>query len=45
MASHPDTKIDCSKVYVKTSSFATPDNMFDGAFAAVDFKKGECVLC
>ena len=43
MASHPDTKIDCSKVYVKRSSFATDDNDFDGAFAAVAMKKGACV--
>jgi hypothetical protein len=41
MTSHPDTKIDCSKVYVKTSSFATPDNQFDGTFSAVPFKKGK----
>ncbi len=41
MASHKDTKIDCSKVYVKTSSFATKDNQFDGAFAAVPIKEGE----
>ena len=40
MTSHPDTKIDCSKVYVKRSSFATDDNDFDGAFAAVSLKKG-----
>jgi hypothetical protein len=40
MAAHPDTKIDCSKVYVKRSSFATEDNEFDGAFAAVAIKKG-----
>jgi len=40
MTSHPDTKIDCSKVYVKRSSFATDDNDFDGAFAAVALKKG-----
>jgi hypothetical protein len=40
MASHPDTKIDCSKVYVKRSSFATTETEFDGAFAAVPIKKG-----
>ena len=40
MASHPDTKIDCSKVYVKRSSFATTEAEFDGAFAAVPIKKG-----
>ena len=43
MASHPDTKIDCSKVYVKRSSFATEDNEFDGAYAAVPIKKGSCL--
>tara|TARA_B100000963_G_scaffold352101_1_gene364770 strand:- start:1414 stop:1842 length:429 start_codon:yes stop_codon:yes gene_type:complete len=37
------SKIDCSKVIVKTSSFSTPDNKFDGAFAIVDIKKGELV--
>ena len=36
-------KVDCSKVYVDTSSFSTPDNYFDGAFAKVDIKKGELV--
>ncbi len=41
MASHKDTKVDCSKVYVKTSSFATKDNQFDGAFAAVPIKEGK----
>ena len=40
MASHAETKIDCSKVYVKRSSFATSENEFDGAFAAVPIKKG-----
>lgn len=45
MASHKDTKIDCSKVYVKTSSFATKDNQFDGAFAAVPIKEGEFSSC
>lgn len=40
MASHPDTKIDCAKVYVKRSSFASVDNEFDGAFAAVAIKQG-----
>jgi len=41
MASHKDTKVDCSKVYVKSSTFSTPDNQFDGAFAAVPIKEGE----
>ena len=42
MTSHPDTKIDCSKVYVKKSSFSTEETGdFDGAFAAVAIKKGE----
>jgi hypothetical protein len=40
MASHLETKIDCSKVYVKRSSFATTEAEFDGAFAAVPIKKG-----
>jgi hypothetical protein len=41
MASHPDTKIDCSKVYVKKSSFSNEKTgEFDGAFAAVAIKKG-----
>lgn len=42
MASHPDTKVDCSKVYVKRSSFSNEQTGdFDGAFAAVPFKKGK----
>mmetsp|Transcript_5949 Transcript_5949/g.12198 ORF Transcript_5949/g.12198 Transcript_5949/m.12198 type:complete len:82 (+) Transcript_5949:317-562(+) len=41
MASHPETKIDCSKVYVKRSTFSNEKTgMFDGAFAAVPFKEG-----
>ena len=41
MASHPETKIDCSKVYVKKSSFSNEETGdFDGAFAAVDIKEG-----
>jgi hypothetical protein len=36
-------RVDCSKVYVDTSKFATGDNIFDGAFASVDIKKGELV--
>jgi hypothetical protein len=43
MASHPETKIDCSKVYVKRSTFASAEHEFDGAFAAVPFKKGASV--
>jgi hypothetical protein len=43
MASHPDTKIDCSKVYVKLSSFASEGNEFDGAFATVPIKKGSVI--
>mmetsp|Transcript_8332 Transcript_8332/g.11962 ORF Transcript_8332/g.11962 Transcript_8332/m.11962 type:complete len:154 (+) Transcript_8332:67-528(+) len=44
MTSHADTKIDCSKVYVKQSSFSNEETgMFDGAFAAVDIKEGELV--
>jgi len=38
-----DSKIDCSKVYVNTSSFSTEDNKFEGAFARVDIKKGDLV--
>lgn len=42
MQNHPETKIDCSKVYVKQSSFSNEETgMFDGAFAAVDFKEGK----
>ena len=44
MSAHPETKIDCSKVYVKQSSFSNEQTgMFDGAFAAVDIKEGELV--
>jgi hypothetical protein len=44
MASHPDTKVDCSKVYIKKSSFSNEKTgEFDGAFAAVPIKKGELV--
>ena len=38
-----DTKIDCSKVYVKASTFSCENNKFDGAFAKVDIKKGDLV--
>lgn len=42
MASHPDTLIDCSKVYVKQSSFSNEETgYFDGAFAAVPIKEGK----
>ena len=45
MTSHPDTKIDCSKVYVKKSTFSNEETGdFDGAFAAVAIKEGELVL-
>ena len=37
------SKVDCSKVYVKTSSFSTKSNEFDGAFANTDIKNGELV--
>ncbi|GFH60096.1 hypothetical protein CTEN210_16572 [Chaetoceros tenuissimus] len=44
MASHPETKIDCSKVYVKKSSFSNEETGdFDGAFAAVAIKEGELI--
>jgi len=42
MSAHPDSKIDCSKVYVKKSGFSNEQTGdFDGAFAAVDIKEGE----
>ena len=45
MASHPDTKVDCSKVYIKKSTFSNEETGdFDGAFAAVAFKKGASVF-
>jgi hypothetical protein len=38
-----ENKIFCSNVIVKKSSFSNVDTGdFDGAFAAIDFKKGEC---
>jgi len=37
------SKVDCSKVYVDTSTLSTPENTFNGAFAKVDIKKGELV--
>ncbi len=37
------SKVDCSKVYVKPSSFSTKTTPFDGAFANTDIKKGELV--
>lgn len=44
MASHPETVIDCSKVYVKRSNFSTEETgYFDGAFANVQIKKGDLV--
>eukprot|EP00978_Attheya_sp_CCMP212_P027449 scaffold91900_cov59-Attheya_sp.AAC.10 len=44
MTSHADTKIDCSRVYVKKSSFSNEETGdFDGAFAAVPIKAGELV--
>ena len=36
-------KVDCSKVEVYQSSFSTKSNIFDGAFAKADIKKGELV--
>ena len=41
--SRPDSKVDCAMVYVAVSGFATPDNQFDGAFAARDIAKGDLV--
>ena len=37
------TKVDCSRVYVDTSKFSTPNKPFDGVFAKTDIKKGELV--
>lgn len=37
------TKIDCSKVFVDTSNFSTPNNKINGVFAKVNIKKGELV--
>jgi SET domain-containing protein len=37
------SKVDCSKVYVAKSTFSTEENIFDGAFAKIDIKKGELV--
>ncbi len=37
-----ENKIECSKVFVKKSSFSNEETgEFDGAFAAVDIKEGE----
>ena len=36
-------KVDCSKVYVNTSTMSSVDNQFDGAFARVDINNGELV--
>ena len=35
--------IDCSKVYVTTSSLSTKDNIFNGAYARKDIMKDEIV--
>tara|TARA_A200000159_G_C7058535_1_gene229318 strand:- start:138 stop:548 length:411 start_codon:yes stop_codon:yes gene_type:complete len=35
--------VDCSKVYIDTSTFSTPDNKFSGAFASIDIKQGELI--
>jgi len=44
MASHPDTIIDCSKVYVKKSTFSNEETGdFAGAFAAVPIKEGDLI--
>ena len=37
------SKVDCSKVYVNTSTYSTEERIFDGAFAKVNIKKGELV--
>ena len=36
-------KVNCSNVYVNTSTFATKHNNFDGAFATNDLKKNDIV--
>jgi hypothetical protein len=36
-------KVDCSKVYVDTSTFSISEKPFDGAFASVDIKCGDLV--
>ena len=44
MASHPDTLVDCSKVFVKKSTFSNEETGdFAGAFAAADLKEGDLV--
>tara|TARA_B110000438_G_scaffold172877_1_gene165224 strand:+ start:107 stop:535 length:429 start_codon:yes stop_codon:yes gene_type:complete len=37
------SKVDCSKVYVDTSTFSTSNNIFDGVFAKANIIKGELV--
>jgi hypothetical protein len=37
------TEVDCSKVFVGTSTFSTSDNKFNGAFAKTRIKNGELV--
>jgi hypothetical protein len=37
------SKVDCRNVYVSSSGFSTVDNVFDGAFAAVDIAEGQLV--
>ena len=37
------TKVDCSNVYVDTSTFSTQERRFDGAFARINIKSGELV--
>jgi hypothetical protein len=37
------SKVWCPDVIVKTSTFSTDTNKFDGAFARRDFKKGELI--
>ena len=39
------SKVDCSKVMVYTSTFSSPGNQFDGAFAKVDISNGDLVEC
>ena len=45
METQLQNRVDCSRVYVTESSFSTPTNKFDGAFANCDIAKGEMVEC
>lgn len=43
MAANSTSKIHCSDVYVKESSFSSDMNKFDGVFAGREFKSGEMI--